>query len=85
MSHQANFFLTNLTPKELASCKISHICHCTFKEHLDQLKTDFNAAKIITVQDYNDYKQIMWMEVFIYSVKAKNQAGNKWVKHIMTI
>ena len=24
------------------------------------------------------------MEVHIYSVKAKSQAGNMWVKHIMT-
>ena len=24
------------------------------------------------------------MEVHIYSVKAKSQAGNKWVKYIMT-
>ena len=26
----------------------------------------------------------MWMEVHIYSVKAKSQAGNIWVKDIMT-
>ena len=25
-----------------------------FKEHLDLLKVDFNAAEIITVQDYNN-------------------------------
>ena len=56
-----------------------------FKEHLDWLKIDFNAAKIITVQNYNNNKKIMWMEVFIYSVKTKSQAGNIWVKHIMTI
>ena len=24
------------------------------------------------------------MEVHIYSVKAKSQVGNKWVKHVMT-
>ena len=30
------------------------------KEHLDWLKTDLNAAKIITVQDYKHIKKIMW-------------------------
>ena len=30
-----------------------------FKEHLDWLKIDFNAAKIITVQNYNNNKKIM--------------------------
>ena len=46
-----------------------------FKEHLDWLKIDFDAAKIITVQNYNNRK-IMRLEVFIYSVKTKSQAGN---------
>ena len=27
----------------------------------------------------------MWMEVHIYSIKAKSQAGNIWVKYRMTI
>ena len=27
----------------------------------------------------------MWIKVHIYSVKAKSQAGNIWVKDIMTI
>ena len=27
----------------------------------------------------------MWMEVHIYSVKAKSQAGNIWIKDIMTV
>ena len=27
----------------------------------------------------------MWMEVHIYSVKAKSQASNIWVKDIMTV
>ena len=26
----------------------------------------------------------MWMEVYIYSVKDKSQAGNIWIKDIMT-
>ena len=26
----------------------------------------------------------MWMEVHIYSVEAKSQAGNIWMKDIMT-
>ena len=26
----------------------------------------------------------MWMEVHIYSVKAKSQVGNMWVKDVMT-
>ena len=30
-----------------------------FKEHLDQLKIDFNAVKIITVLDYNNNEKIM--------------------------
>ena len=29
------------------------------------------------------YATKMWMEVHIYSVKAKSQAGNIWVKYIM--
>ena len=32
MSYQAKIFLVNLTPTELASCKISHICCCAFKQ-----------------------------------------------------
>ena len=39
------------------------------KEHLDWLKIDFNAAKIVTVQDYK-HKKLIWMEAHIYSVKA---------------
>ena len=54
-----------------------------FKEHLDWLKIDFNAAKIITVQNYNNNKKIMWMEEML-NVKSKSQAGNIWVKYIMT-
>ena len=42
-----------------------------FKEHLDWLKIDFNAAK-----NYDNNKKIMRIEVFIYSVKTKSQAGN---------
>ena len=38
-------------------------------------------AKIITVQDYN--KKKMSMEVHMYSVQAKCQAGNVSVKYIM--
>ena len=45
------------------------------KEHLDWLKIDLNSAKIITVQDYK-HKKSMWMEVHIYSVKAKSQASS---------
>ena len=30
--YQAKIFLVNSTPKELTPCKISHICHCHFKE-----------------------------------------------------
>ena len=30
------------------------------------------------------HKKLMWMEVNIHSVKAKGQAGNIWVKDIMT-
>ena len=51
-------------------------------EHLDWHKIDFNATKIINVQDWNK-KNLMWMEAHIYSVQAKNQTGNIWVKHIM--
>ena len=54
-----------------------------------------NAAKIITVQEYKllfvlklstgtKFKNINTekLEINIYSVKAKSQAGNIWVKHI---
>ena len=30
----------------------------------------------MTVQDYKYKKNLMWMDVHIYSVKAKSQAGN---------
>ena len=36
-------------------------------------------VEIIAVQDYKHTKKLMWMEVHIYSVKAKSQAGNIWV------
>ena len=29
------------------------------------------------------HKKIIWMKVCIYSVKAKSQAGNTWVKDLM--
>ena len=53
------------------------------EEHLDWLKIDLNVAEIYTVQDYK-HKKLMWMEVHIYNVKAKSQAGNVWIKDIMT-
>ena len=34
LSSQAKIFLVNLTLKEFAPCKISHICRCVFKQHL---------------------------------------------------
>ena len=40
-------------------------------------------TEIITVQDYK-HKTFMWMEETIYSVKGKSEAGNIWVKDIMT-
>ena len=40
-------------------------------------------AKIITIQDYK-CKKLMSIEVHIYSVKAKCQGGNIWVKDITT-
>ena len=43
-----------------------------------------NSAEVTTVQDYKCTK-LMWMEVQIYSVKAKSQPGNIWVKDIMTM
>ena len=43
-----------------------------------------NAVKTITVQGYKCTKILMWMEVHIYNVKATSQAGNIWVKHILT-
>ena len=52
------------------------------KKHPDWLKINFNVTDIITVQDYNK-KKLMWMEVHIYSVQAKSQAGNISVKHVM--
>ena len=39
---------------------------------------------MITVQDYKHTTKIMWMDEQMYSVKAKSQAGNIWVKNIMT-
>ena len=30
-------------------------------------------------------QKIMWIEIHIHRVKAKSQAGNMWVKDIMTI
>ena len=44
------------------------------KEHLNWLKIDVNVAEIITIQDYK-HKKLMLMEVHMYSVKTKSQAG----------
>ena len=33
-------------------------------------------AEITTVHDYKHKKNLMWIEVYIHSVKAKSQAGN---------
>ena len=41
------------------------------KVHLDWLKIDLNAANIMTVQD----KKLMCMELCIYSVNTKSEAG----------
>ena len=30
------------------------------------------------------HQKLKWVEVHIYSVKTKSQAGNIWVKYIMT-
>ena len=38
---------------------------------------------IITIRDYKHTK-LMRMEVHMYNVKAKSQAGTIWVKQIMT-
>ena len=54
-----------------------------YKEHLDWLKIDLNAVKIITVQDCKHAKKLMQIEIYIYSVKATSQAGNISVKDIM--
>ena len=47
-----------------------------FKEDLDWLKTDFNYCSRLQP------KKLMWIEVHIYSVKAKSQAGNIWMTNI---
>ena len=47
------------------------------------LKIGLNAAEIRTVQKLI-YQKLIQMEVHIYSVKAKSQAGNTRVKYIMT-
>ena len=47
------------------------------------LKVDLNAAKIRNVQDYV-HQKLIWMEVHIYSVKARSKAGNIQVKYTMT-
>ena len=46
-------------------------------------KIHLNAAEIKTVQDWM-HQKLIWMEVHIYSVKAKSQAGNIRVKYIIT-
>ena len=48
LSYQAKIFLVNLTPKELAPCKISHICCCTFKQYFwsgNRRKNDDRSKK----------------------------------------
>ena len=49
---------------------------------VDWLSIDLNEVEIIAVKDYK-HKKLMWMEVHVYSVKAKSQAGNIWVKDII--
>ena len=49
-SYQAKIFPLSLTPKELAPCIISHICHCTFnvsKENLLEFLIEDNANTCI--------------------------------------
>ena len=41
-------------------------------------------AEMIIVQDYKHKKKLMWMEVHMYSVKAKSQKYIIWAKDIMT-
>ena len=53
------------------------------KEHLDWLKINFKVWKNYCSRLYT-HKKLMWMEVYIHGVKAKSQAGNMWVKGIMT-
>ena len=43
-----------------------------------------NVAKKVTIQDYKCTHKKMWMEVHIYSDKAKSQIGNIRVEGIMT-
>ena len=45
------------------------------KEHQNWLQIDVNVAEIITIQDYK-HKKLVLMEVHMYSVKVKSQAGN---------
>ena len=47
------------------------------------LKADLNVAEIRHVQDYT-HQKLIWMEVHIFSVKARCTAGKIWVKYIMT-
>ena len=46
------------------------------KEHLDWLTRDLNAAKIITVKDYEHKEKANVNGSTHYSVKAKNRTGN---------
>ena len=48
------------------------------------LKIDFNACQNKDYSRLCMQQKLIWMEVHIYSVKAKSQAGNIRVKHIMT-
>ena len=53
---------------------------------LRKLLGSMNMAETRTAQDYKRSKNSSeWKDTYIYSVKAKSQAGNIWVKHIMTI
>ena len=54
------------------------------KEHLDWFKIDFNATKIITVQDYNKKVHVNGSTHSEAKAKARSQTGNIWVKHMKT-
>ena len=48
------------------------------KQHLDWLKTDLNAAKIITVQDYKRTKnQCEWKETYESKIKCTHTRAHK--------
>ena len=87
LSHQTKIFLVNLTPIELAPCKISHICHCTFNvearqrlqlQHLMHCRHCYNLGfQLVLLRWTNKVVCLLnfrWIYVFLYLIVTTSES-----------